>query len=740
MAYNYSDVTEHYEGSQGGLDMPGDPTALQVLDDLNSGASIINYTGHGWDQGWGTSGFSNTHVDQLTNVNKLPFIWSVACVNGNFTTTTCFGEAWLRATHSGQPTGAIGIMASTINQSWNPPMSGQLEMVDILIESYSGNIKRSFGGISMNGCMKMNDDYGTGGEDMTDTWVLFGDPSLVVRTDTPAPMTVTHQAQAIIGNDNIDVQCNVDGALVCLSIDGVILGRGYVNSGNVNIMFSPLTTIDPIDVVVTAYNKQTYLGTINVIPPAGPYVIRETVVINDAAGNNNGLADFGETIQLNVTLKNIGVDPATNVTATVSSANTNITITGNNATFGNIAAGGSHLVNNAFSFTVNDSITDQEIVWFSIAATDGVDVWNSTFSITLNAPVLSVTTVQVNDAGGNQNGRIDPGETVQLIFNTLNDGHADSPLATGQLSSGSSNVTITNASVNAGALPLGQTTPVAFEVTIDPATPIGTVIDFSYTCSANPYSTSKQISMAAGLIVEDWESNDFSSYPWTTSGNAPWTIISGTNVFEGGFAARSGVISDDQQSILSVTLNIVADDTISFYKKVSCEYGSQWSQWWDYLVFHVNTTEMGRWDGEIDWSREAFFVTAGSRTFKWTYIKDYIYSEGEDAAWIDFVVFPPFQTDISVPEQSNVSHYITCFPNPANDMITISLGVYKSDIISMDIVDLNGKLVLSVENNLIIEQGEYTKTINVAHLSAGNYYLRLLSDKVSLNHPFVIVR
>jgi len=113
---------------------------------------------------------------------------------------------------------------------------------------------------------------------------------------------------------------------------------------------------------------------------------------------------------------------------------------------------------------------------------------------------------------------------------------------------------------------------------------------------------------------------------------------------------------------------------------------------------------------------------------------------GEDAAWIDFVVFPPFQTDISVPEQSNVSHYITCFPNPANDMITISLGVYKSDIISMDIVDLNGKLVLSVENNLIIEQGEYTKTINVAHLSAGNYYLRLLSDKVSLNHPFVIVR
>jgi len=740
LTYTYSDVSEHYEGSQGGVDLPGNPTATQVHNDINPGAGVIVYTGHGWEQGWGTSGYSNTQVNQLTNFGKLPFIWSVACVNGDFLNTTCFAESWLRATQNEQPTGAIATMMSTINQSWNPPMSGQLEMVDILVESYSSNKKRSFGGISMNGCMKMNDDYGTGGNDMTDTWALFGDPSIVVRTDFPGAMTVTHPAQAIIGSSTMDIQCNINDALVCLSIDGVILGRGYVSSGNVQITFSPLTTPDPIDVVVTAYNKQTYLGQINVIPPVGPYVIKEVVAINDVAGNNNGLADFGENIQLNVTLKNIGVDPASNVSATLTTANSFVNITAGNSVFGNIGAGASNTVNNAFSFSIQNNIPDQESVLFHLSATNGVDVWVSTFSIVLQAPVLSVPTVLVNDPGGNQNGRLDPGETVNIIFNTANSGHSSTPIATGTLSSTSPYITISSSTVNAGVIIPGNQTPVSFQVIVDPSTPIGTPVEFSYICNAAPYSASRQITMSAGLIVEDWETNDFTSYTWTSSGNAPWQIISGSNAYEGSFAAKSGIITDDQMSVLSITMNVLSDDTISFYKKVSCEYGSQYSQWWDYLVFHINSTEIGKWDGEVNWSREAFFVTAGSNTFKWSYIKDYIYSEGEDAAWIDFVVFPPVQTSASVDERPSISHYITCFPNPANDVMTVNIGLAQDDVIYLQIIDVQGKIVRNIETNTGFTQGNYSKQIFVGDLLQGNYFLRMTSESTFLTHPFVIVR
>ena len=87
----------------------------------------------------------------------------------------------------GSPTGPlIATLMSTVNQGWNPPMAGQDEMNAILAESYSGNIKRTFGGLSFNGMNKMNDDYGSQGYNETYYWTIFGDPSLVVRTDTPA--------------------------------------------------------------------------------------------------------------------------------------------------------------------------------------------------------------------------------------------------------------------------------------------------------------------------------------------------------------------------------------------------------------------------------------------------------------------------------------------------------------------------------------------------------------------------
>ena len=56
-------------------------------------------------------------------------------------------------------------------------MEGQDAINDILSEAYVNNIKRTFGGITMNGCMEMNDAYGLAGVEMTDTWTIFGDPS-----------------------------------------------------------------------------------------------------------------------------------------------------------------------------------------------------------------------------------------------------------------------------------------------------------------------------------------------------------------------------------------------------------------------------------------------------------------------------------------------------------------------------------------------------------------------------------
>jgi hypothetical protein len=254
MNYTYTYGAELYDGSQGGQDAAGSPTTTMVSTEINTGTGIISYTGHGSNTSWGTTGYSSTNVASLTNTNKLPFILSVACVNGNFAGITCFAEAWMRATYNGQPSGAVATIMSTINQSWNPPMRGQDEMVDILVENHTDNIKRTFGGICMNGCMNMNDVYGSAGSDMTDTWTIFGDPSLMVRTAAPATMTVTHASVMPVGSSQLTVYCNQEGARVAVSDNYTFLGSGIVNGGSVNVSFGQINIQDTMTVTVTAFN------------------------------------------------------------------------------------------------------------------------------------------------------------------------------------------------------------------------------------------------------------------------------------------------------------------------------------------------------------------------------------------------------------------------------------------------------------------------------------------------------
>ena len=172
LAHGYTQVDELY-GTTGA-------TAAQVSAALNAGRGIINYCGHGSDTSWGTTGFSNSNVTALTNDNMLPFIFSVACVNGNFPGQTCFAEAWLRATHNGEPTGAIGAYMSSINQDWDPPMQAQDEFNALYCAATPAY--NCYGTLCYAGSCSMMDSYGatsgSSGANMYLTWHVFGDPSL----------------------------------------------------------------------------------------------------------------------------------------------------------------------------------------------------------------------------------------------------------------------------------------------------------------------------------------------------------------------------------------------------------------------------------------------------------------------------------------------------------------------------------------------------------------------------------
>ncbi|MFA7576926.1 MAG: C25 family cysteine peptidase, partial [Candidatus Muiribacteriota bacterium] len=174
-------------------------TKAIVANAVNTGVNIINYIGHGSNTSWGTTYFNNTDVRALQNGMKLPVIWSVACVNGNYTIDECFAEAWQRAGDENGG-GSLAIIASTTNMSWVPPIVWQDEIV---IEQMS-NQKRTQGAVlNLYGMVKTAEQYGTTnyseGNRLIEQVIFFGEGSTSIRTEAPKAV----RAEAVVVDNQI---------------------------------------------------------------------------------------------------------------------------------------------------------------------------------------------------------------------------------------------------------------------------------------------------------------------------------------------------------------------------------------------------------------------------------------------------------------------------------------------------------------------------------------------------------
>jgi len=246
---------------------------------INSGVSMINYIGHGSSSGWGGGGgLQIGGINSLINYWKLPHVISVGCQVGNFNWGTCFSEAALAAGTPENPAGFIVTFASTISQTWIPPCIGQQGAVNLLAH-YDAN---TAGGIYFNGSCYMIEQYGGDtsdfGVEIAQTWHIFGDPSIQLRTDTPQKFKVNK----IINNFIDSLVCEIDvyeenpmtpveNALVAFCNEGdSLIASGYTNaSGNYELV------IDAADfmggeytyITVTDFNYVPYLDSININDP-----------------------------------------------------------------------------------------------------------------------------------------------------------------------------------------------------------------------------------------------------------------------------------------------------------------------------------------------------------------------------------------------------------------------------------------------------------------------------------------
>ena len=266
--YGYQNVYEFYDGTHGGEDANGNPNSNQISNAVNGGVALFNYTGHGDINTCITGNYSSSHINTASNSGKYPFVISVACNNGTFTSGTCISEVWQRATNLGSPTGAIAAAGSSILMSWAPPMATQDEIVDILVESYSNNQMHSIGALFYSGQMKMLDDYPNTGKEVVETWVMFGDPTTLFRSDIPSQITVEHSETEEVGLTSTTIICDIENASVTLWNGDSLIGKSNVLNGQVDFNFDSINTIDTLSIIINAYNKTPYFGQLRTTNPS----------------------------------------------------------------------------------------------------------------------------------------------------------------------------------------------------------------------------------------------------------------------------------------------------------------------------------------------------------------------------------------------------------------------------------------------------------------------------------------
>jgi len=464
---------------------------------------------------------------------------------------------------------------------------------------------------------------------------LFGDPTMDIWTAQPSDFAADFPAAIPIGTGEIPVTTDAPFARIGLMQNGLLIGRGVSDeTGDLDLeFFSPITSNEVIDIFITAHNKNIFTETIAVITDQ-PYVIFDNFEINDEAGNNNGVADYGETIQLTLSLKNVGSQPANNVIVTLGSTDSFITLPYLVVEFGNFEAGEIITIENAFEVLIAVDVPDLHNIEITVSAT-GQENWTSDFEFTANAPNLKITNVIIDDAvGGNGNYMLDPGENATLEFSVMNQGHAISQDLTMIITSLNENATIVNGQMNHAALTINETINLGFEILVSPEATTGDVAQIEAAINSGLYQIERNYNFNIGMITENFESGNFEEHEWEFSGNADWEICT-DNPWEGNYCIRSGAIGHNASSEISIDVMIAVTDTISFYRKVSSESG------YDYLKFYVDNTVKGQWAGEEAWQKVSFIIPAGMHTLRWVYEKDQAVANGSDCGWIDYIQFPP---------------------------------------------------------------------------------------------------
>jgi hypothetical protein len=267
--YTYGIQTPNFFTAYGGAGA----TNQDVINCINgAGVGILNYRGHGSDTEWWqwgpTGSFSIPQIAQLTNADRLYVHFDICCDNMNIIDYpgNCFCEEMMK-----HYAGCVAVLSAIIPSYTEPNHDFDKYLYRGVFDEGITNI----GYTSNYANIAVLNGYGSMGRSNVRTYLWQGDAAIDVITDTPEQLIVDYPPVTNVHVPDIDVTVEtgtgpVEGAMVCVSSDGVY-SRGFTNAqGQVTITMDPLPTEPgPLNLWVTGHNLRPYNGVIEGIQGFG---------------------------------------------------------------------------------------------------------------------------------------------------------------------------------------------------------------------------------------------------------------------------------------------------------------------------------------------------------------------------------------------------------------------------------------------------------------------------------------
>ena len=502
-----------------------------------------------------------------------------------------------------------------------------------------------------------------------------------------------------------------------------------------------------------------------------------------SSGDNDGLAEPGESIEMPVTLINSGTGDANNVSAILSTTDPDITITDNDLSWGTIIAGSTERVAD-FDFDVSANCPEKDVT-FTLDITADEGAWTDQFIVHIYvtiSPVVEYYSHEIDDdnntSSGDNDGLAEPGESIEMPVTLLNSGTGDANNVLAILSTTDPDITITDNDLSWGTIVAGSTGRVAdfdFDVSANcPEKDVTFILDItsdedSWTDQfiVHVYAATSPVVLDPKLSYEanfnstntDFLGNQFSIYTPSRFTNGclnsphPYEEAGNGHVIDYITQLKYPIIIDGNNSIMEFEEIVLVEPG-----EPGTIFGDQ--QFWDYVIVEGSKNNGESWvpliSGYDSRDDEAWLQSynegldglisnaVGDPTlFKKRTID--LLSEEEfvdgDTILIRFRLFSdPFAIgwgwvidDLSIQGKvTNVENYpetkeeFIFYPNPAQDQLTIELDNFLGKHVYLNILDMNGQLLYS--RKFIIHGQQIQEYIDLSSFANGIYLIELVGE------------